>query len=206
MSAAGNNRRPGRQRDPAVDEAILNAALEIIAEQGYGEFTVNRVISRAGVSSATLYRRWATSDELVLAALRSIQPEPVAIDSGSLDGDLREFVDYLVGALQSLEDIAAAEASGPRAPEELRQEVGRMFAAPRIATLRTILQRARERGELDSLPSVGFCWTHVISPLHNRLYLQGEPLTPAFVASCKTWLAAGLRALAAAGDGRPLEK
>ncbi|MFV8817888.1 TetR/AcrR family transcriptional regulator [Haliea sp. E17] len=191
------NRRPGRQRDPAVDDAILAAALEVLVEQGYGEFTMHSVISRAGVSSATLYRRWATSDDLVLAVLRSIQPEPLDIDSGSLDGDIAEFVDYLVGALQSLEDVAAAEASGPRAPESLRMAVGEMFAGPRIAMLRTILQRALARGELVSMPSVGHCWTHVVSPLHTRLYLQGETLTPEFVAGTKVVLGAGLRALAA---------
>ncbi len=196
MSDPAGNRRPGRQRDPAVDEAILAAALQILVENGYGEFTMQGVISRAGVSSATLYRRWATSDELVLAALRSIQPEPVNIDTGELDADIAGFVDYLVGALQSLEDIAAAEASHPRAPEAMRAEVGRMFAEPRIAMLRDILERAVGRGELASMPSLGHAWTFVVSPLHHRLYLQGERLSPNFVASTRRFLIAGLRALA----------
>src|SRR5690606_19453403 len=52
--------RAGRQRDPAADEAILAATLELLAEGGYGTLTVAAVIERAGVSSATLYRRFAT--------------------------------------------------------------------------------------------------------------------------------------------------
>ncbi len=188
-------KRPGRQRSTAVDEAILGAALEILVEQGYGEFTMNAVIARAGVSSATVYRRWATGDELVLAALRSIQPGEAEIDTGSLDGDVCAFVDYLAASLQSLEDLAAAEASGPRAPEALREEVGLMFAAPRINMLRGILQRAYDRGELSSIPSVSHCWVFVISPLHHRLYLLGEPLSERFLDATKVMLISGLRVL-----------
>lgn len=193
---AAGGRRPGRQRSRAVDQAILTAATEILAEEGYGAFTMQKVIARAGVSSATLYRRWASADDLVLAALRSIETEPVAIDTGSLDGDLEAFIAYLAQALDKLEDIAIAEASGPRAPEELRRQVAKMFSRPRLAMLGAMLQRAQQRGELQTLPPLDLCWTYVISPIHYWLYLRGEPLTEEFVASTRVLLGAGLRALA----------
>lgn len=194
------SRRPGRQRSREADRAILAAATETLAEEGYGGFTMQKVIARAGVSSATLYRRWSSADELVLAALRSIQAESVDIDTGSLDGDLEAFIDYLAQALDRMGDIAVAEASGPRAPEALRREVGRLFALPRRAMLRSILERAQQRGELVTLPSLDLCWAYVISPVHHWLYLQGEPLTREFVVNTRTVLGAGLRALAAGGE------
>lgn len=189
-------KRPGRQRSKAADQAILNAALQILVDEGYGGFTVNKVIARAGVSSATLYRRWGTADDLVLAALRSIQPQPVDIDTGSFDGDLAAFIEYLAQSLDNLEDIAVAEASGPRAPEVLRLEAAKMFSGPRRAMLDTILKRAAQRGELESVPPSSLSWTYVVSPIHHWLYLRGEPLTAEFVASTTALLSAGLRALA----------
>ena len=56
-------------RGEAADAAILDATIEVLGEQGYGGLTVSAVIERAGVSSATLYRRWPTKLELVMAAI-----------------------------------------------------------------------------------------------------------------------------------------
>ncbi len=61
--------RPGRQRSEAADQAILGATLDLLALDGYGGMTMAAVIARSGVSSATLYRRWPTKQELVVAAL-----------------------------------------------------------------------------------------------------------------------------------------
>ncbi len=189
-------KRPGRQRSTEADQSIMAAALDILVEEGYGGFTMNKVIARAGVSSATLYRRWATADELVLAVLRSIQPEPIDIDTGSLDEDLKAFIDYLSKALDHMEDVAVSEASAPRAPEAIRQEVAAMFARPRMQMLESILKRAFDRGELETLPSSVYAWTYVVAPVHHWRYLQGRRMTPDFQEKTARLLSAGLRALA----------
>ncbi|MBU3702145.1 MAG: helix-turn-helix transcriptional regulator, partial [Acidimicrobiia bacterium] len=67
--------RPGRQRSEAADHAILSATLDLLSETGYGALTVAAVIARSGVSSATLYRRWPTKQDLVAAALASLHAE-----------------------------------------------------------------------------------------------------------------------------------
>src|SRR5262245_44263103 len=85
----------GRKRDPALDAVVLEVTLHVLAELGYEGFTVNEVIARTGGSSATVYRRWATMDDLVVAALKSLAPEPVEIDTGSLDGDVGELIRHL---------------------------------------------------------------------------------------------------------------
>lgn len=189
-------RRPGRQRSAAADQAILAAALDVLVEDGYGDFSINKVINRAGVSSATLYRRWATGDELLAAALRSMQPEPIVIDTGSLDGDLGAFIDYLAQALQRFEQVVLAEAGGPRAPQSLRDEAAEMFAKPRIAMLSDMLQRALHRGEITCMPSLTLSWTYVVSPVYHWLYLQGKAPTPEFREQTRAMLSAGLRAIA----------
>src|SRR3954469_20577088 len=84
--------RSGRRRSQAADDAILAATLDLLREHGYGGLTMSSVIERAGVSSATLYRRWATKQDLVLAALETMRPEPTSTDTGSLVGDVRAFL------------------------------------------------------------------------------------------------------------------
>ena len=66
-------RRPGRQRSEAAGELILATTLDCLREYGYAGLTMAGVIERAGVSSATLYRRWATKPELVAAAVEFLQ-------------------------------------------------------------------------------------------------------------------------------------
>ncbi|MBW2424690.1 MAG: helix-turn-helix transcriptional regulator, partial [Deltaproteobacteria bacterium] len=65
------SRGAGRPRDPAADEAIIGATLELIAESGFDGLRVSDVADRARVSKATMYRRWPTKHDLVLAALRT---------------------------------------------------------------------------------------------------------------------------------------
>ena len=56
----------GRRRDDARDEVILDAALAVLAEQGYEGMTIDMVAAQAGMARATVYRRWATKADLVL--------------------------------------------------------------------------------------------------------------------------------------------
>lgn len=48
---------------------MLDAAVELIAVRGSGGVTVAEVARNAGVSRPTVYRRWASADEIVRAAL-----------------------------------------------------------------------------------------------------------------------------------------
>ena len=72
--------------------------MQLLCDRGYGGLTMAAVIERAGVSSATLYRRWPTKHELVAAAIDSLAPEPIDIDTGSLEGDIATFLRHLAKA------------------------------------------------------------------------------------------------------------
>lgn len=199
MSATVAKARPGRQRSEAADHAILSATLDVLAEQGYAGFTVASVIARAGVSSATLYRRWATKQELVAAALASLQPEPVSFDTGSLEGDVAAFVRHLAQAVSvRRDDLAGALAGELRRDPELRAAIDAKFVVPRRNQIAGILERAKERGELPSPPSVDVAWSLVYGPIHHRAYVRDEPITPAFGKAMVIAIVAGLRALGGA--------
>ena len=68
---------------------LLAVTLELLQEHGYDRLTVDAVATTARASKATIYRRWPTKAELVLAAFvegtRQVAVDP---DTGTLRGDL----------------------------------------------------------------------------------------------------------------------
>ena len=68
---------------------LLAVTLELLQEHGYDRLTLDGVAATARASKATLYRRWPTKAELVLAAFvegtRQVAVDP---DTGTLRGDL----------------------------------------------------------------------------------------------------------------------
>jgi AcrR family transcriptional regulator len=55
---------------PSARERLLNAAYELFSRRGIRAVGTDEVIERAGVARATLYRHFATKDDLVLAVLQ----------------------------------------------------------------------------------------------------------------------------------------
>jgi len=74
-------RRPGRPREQRADRAIIEATLQIFADEGYHSMSVEAVAAKAEVSKATIYRRWPGKRELVLDALATLNDDfPAAPD------------------------------------------------------------------------------------------------------------------------------
>jgi AcrR family transcriptional regulator len=99
-SRAKPTRRP---RGEVREEAILDAALEVVAEAGFDRATVGAIAGRAGASKATIYRRWPGKSELVADAIRrratpSLLPAP---DTGTLRGDLLAVVEAIQEVMTS---------------------------------------------------------------------------------------------------------
>ena len=145
-------RGPGRPRDARCDPAILEATLELAGAVGLGGLTMDAVAARAGVSKATIYRRWSSKEALVLDAWMACYPVEAVPDTGSLTGDLiahsRQFRDavstgvfgrvlpQMVAAARVNEDLAevfrrlvaerrAAGAGRPRSGRRAGRAVGR---------------------------------------------------------------------------------
>ena len=80
--------RPGRPRSEAAHQAILAAAVALLREVGYDAVTMDGIAARAGVGKATVYRRWATKEELVVEAITSLVRAFPVPDTGTTEGDL----------------------------------------------------------------------------------------------------------------------
>ena len=166
MNAVGSQaprskRAPGRPVDAALGPAIMLAVRDLLAESGYAALTTAAVARRAGVSTATLYRRWPTKRELVLAATRRMIETGVTdealesgassaevFDTGSLRGDLQAFIAYKNRLLSGATGQAVLSLLGELPQDrELRELfLGQLLAATR-SHLEQIRDRARARGE-----------------------------------------------------------
>ena len=92
--------RPGRRRGGAGprswqaaqrarrDQAILDATLRMLGTHGVAGMTIEGVAAEAGVGKTTIYRRWPTKTELILAAISDIVPRGDPPDTGSMAGDM----------------------------------------------------------------------------------------------------------------------
>jgi AcrR family transcriptional regulator len=75
--------------DPRLDRRILDACFDVLSEVGYARLSVEAVALRAGVTRPTVYRRWATKQDLVVSSLARAQSGIVQLpDTGDLEGDL----------------------------------------------------------------------------------------------------------------------
>jgi AcrR family transcriptional regulator len=134
-------RRTGRPRSEACDRAILDAALEEYAERGFDGMRVDSVAARAGVSKATIYRRYPSKVELVVSAAYEISDERVPFaDTGSTRGDLRAGV----GALR---DALASSALG----RSVRMVVGDLERHEDFARLHSELVRRRRQAAIAAI-------------------------------------------------------
>src|SRR6202021_1581155 len=88
VDAGPANRRPGRPRSEQAEHAIIEATLDLFAEQGFEGVCVEAVAARAGVGKATIYRRWPNKEELLLAAFGSPQSPFTAPAGVSVGGHL----------------------------------------------------------------------------------------------------------------------
>ncbi|MHB1137665.1 MAG: TetR/AcrR family transcriptional regulator [Microthrixaceae bacterium] len=55
--------------------AVMTAAGDLLVEQGPDGLTVDAVVARSGVAKSTVYRHWATRDELVAAVFADCAPD-----------------------------------------------------------------------------------------------------------------------------------
>jgi AcrR family transcriptional regulator len=177
-------RRHGQQ----LESALLAAGWDELVEAGYARLTMESVAVRARTSEPVLYRRWPNKGQLVLAAIEHHRnANPVAVpDTGALRSDLIAQLTALSEALAGFYAIAAAAAfSGLLAdtgltPAQVRDKFMDVQSLPRV---RTIYQRAHDRGEIDleRIPSAVLAMPFDL--LRHDLLMDLEPVKPARIQS-----------------------
>jgi AcrR family transcriptional regulator len=169
-------RPSGRPRSMEADRAILRAALELCAAEGFEGTTVEAVAARAGVGKATVYRRYPNRVGLVVAAATEVCCGLADhADTGSVREDLRLVAHGIVQTVRSdltramLVQIAAAAARLP----ELRA-AQHQFVATRRTVAVTAIRKGIARGELRSDTDPDLMADLIAAPLLHRAVTLGD--------------------------------
>ena len=181
-TAASPRRTPGRPRSEESHQAIIRATLELLLEVGYGSLTMEAVRQRAGVGKATIYRRWASKEELVRDAIVFMHEDFTEIDTGSLRGDY----EAIAAQVRSSALRAGASTLMPRLlgeavnDPELHAIFYENLVKPRREALGVLLRRAIDRGELRGDVDLDLMIDLFAGPAVYRMLITGGDMSKMF--------------------------
>lgn len=166
----------GSRRNDAAELAILHAAADLLSAGDTGLLSVAAIAERAGVGKQTIYRWWPSKSAVLLDAMvhRAQQLAPVP-DSGDLHSDLRLFLRSTFSAAAANRSLLLGvlrEALGDAATMERLAA----FTAARRDELARILDRARERGQIDAPEWPGTVADQAFGMLWYRMIFDGGGL------------------------------
>lgn len=175
--------RVGRKRDHTRDAPILDATLAVLAEAGYEGMTIDMVAARAGAARATVYRRWATKADLVLAAAARLSESDVGLDHLPDTGSFRaDAIALFVPDTPDDQQIRLQALTGllmlSKTDKRLAEASTLAGIGPWIEANRVLMQRAMDRGEFP--PADIETLARVIPMMCISRALQQEPITREF--------------------------
>ena len=176
--------KPARRKDDRPDE-LVDAAFHEFAEKGYSETRLQDVAKRAGVSKGLPYLYFKTKEELFKAVLkRIVKPflDRLFNDVKSNDVPLPDFLrgPFLSFAKSFVKSRRARVlrlliAEGPKHPD-LTAYYAENVMQPALASMRTLIERARERGEIGNANIAQFPQLIIapvmLSALWNQLFAR----------------------------------
>ncbi|MGH7726316.1 MAG: TetR/AcrR family transcriptional regulator C-terminal ligand-binding domain-containing protein [Candidatus Eiseniibacteriota bacterium] len=184
----------GRPRSQHVEQAVLNAARELIEKGGYAAATIEAIATRSGVAKTTIYRRWPNRATLVVDLLMRIASEAVPIPTGrdpmqALRTEMRgvarvahelpgQLLVSLLGEAQDDPEVRAALHTG--------------LFYPRTDASGRAIRRAQEAGKLREDIPQHIAVDLLFGPLFYRMFVRHEPLNDAFVQQVYKYVTEGL--------------
>ncbi|MEU4211335.1 TetR/AcrR family transcriptional regulator [Streptomyces sp. NPDC026206] len=150
--------RRGRPRDAAVGTAVIETVLRLLEEDvTVAELSMERIAREAGVGKATVYRRWAGKEALMLDVLRSLDEEAgPRLTGGSARDDLVALLEFLrrrglaKRSSAVLRTVVAQVRTHPRLWAEYHDTVVRARREAFDAVLRRGMAEGEIRADLDT--------------------------------------------------------
>jgi AcrR family transcriptional regulator len=188
-------RAPGRPRSAMCDDAIVDATIALLVEDGFDRLSMDGVAARAGVGKATIYRRWPSKEALVIEAVaRRTDPFPAEPAEGPVRDRLVALLDGILVASQTgvgrlLPCMVGASVTNPALAAHYREQI----IGPRRARVRAIVQAGVDAGELRAGLDVDRAIDQLVGPLVYRIVFAGDrPAGPGDCAAIVDLALAGL--------------
>jgi AcrR family transcriptional regulator len=194
-SSPVEGRRPGRPRSEQAEQAIIDAALELFGERGVEGVCVEEVAARAGVGKATIYRRWANKEDLLIAALGTTKLPLDDPATGSVRDDLVALLVVLIRDSSDprfMRQYAMLHGEGAAYPKLLAR-YAETVVEPRREVIRTVLRRGIGRGELREDLDIEVAMFALTGAVMARGKHETTPASPDFAARVVDELLTGLQ-------------
>jgi AcrR family transcriptional regulator len=137
-----------RPHDPQVTEAIEEAALALLVEDGFAQMSMEAVASRAGVGKPAIYRRFRDKSDLVTAVIARRLPALEVPDLDDTRAELWQAMRGLpvdgAGYVGLIGGLMAEQRREPALIEAFRRNV----LLPRRAAVRAAIERGQARGDV----------------------------------------------------------
>jgi AcrR family transcriptional regulator len=176
-------RAPVDERVERSRKAVLEATYELLQKTGLSGVSVDEVCRRSGVAKTTIYRHWDSREALLLDACSSLGPKSQAPDTGNPRRDLATLVTQIARRLQNAPwaRVLPSIIDAAERDRHLADVQGRIHAEMR-SPIRTIIERAQQKGELPNSVDPTQLVAHILGPLFYRRWFSREALDERFLA------------------------
>ncbi len=176
------SRSPGRPRSETARQQILESAYRLLKLKPIVSISAQEIAQSAGVSTATLYRRWGTKEQVLFeACLEHLKLVHSPAGDGSALEQLRAHISSSVGWIRSEEGkVLARVLAGIQEDKDLQRSFIQKFYSPRREMHRRLIEEAIADGDLSSGTDAELMIDALFGPLFFR-WLQGHaPVDHAF--------------------------
>jgi AcrR family transcriptional regulator len=168
-------------RSARVVSTVLRTTLAVLGDRGYAGLRIEDVAAKAGVNKTTIYRRWPSRADLVIAALTALATPPTAVETGRLECDLHAtFMTATTLRATSVGRGVVRALIAERGDAEVDRVVHEIKERHR-APARSVLERARRRGDLPKRVDIELLLDILTGTIHARLRDCSHPLDEQWV-------------------------
>lgn len=171
----------GARRNPATEEAILDAAEALLRDGDLSAFSIEAVARLARAGKPTIYRWWPNKTRLLLDVYQRQKTAIEVIDTGSIEADCLKFLTMLFATWKGGNGHVFRSVFAEAQSDEAAAEALRDYAAGRRVITGKMFERAKARGELaaDAVPEItaeiiaAYAWSRLLT---GRLDASPEDL------------------------------
>lgn len=158
----------GRPRSEEVDGVILEAVLDALAHGGVAGVRIERIAAVAGVSKASIYRRFESKEELIIAAVQYMRRQvPQVPVTGTARARLLALLSGMRAAMSRSRDarVMMAIINSHELGSDLASLVFERILQPRRELLRSIIAEGIESGEFPASLDIDVITPMLVGPM-----------------------------------------
>jgi AcrR family transcriptional regulator len=178
LSATG-----GRPRNPRIQQAILQAAVDLVFESGFKALSMDAIAGRAGVGRMTIYRRWPNKAAIIMDAfVARVDPNTLFLPARSYLESIRLQMRTMARAFRGRDGylIRALLAEAQFDPE-LASALRERWTMPRRRMAIAYFEEGKKKGFLHPDADPNAIIDVLYAPIYYRLQMGTGPLTDAYI-------------------------